>query len=207
MILINLSQAFWRTLHMSRWTYWQSVWISLSPSFCIFSTLASLIPLIASSSFLGAWANAVTVWIPPSCSFFKSAADMPNSYIVSRLGLAVSRTSNQHFSASWEWHWLHAKCISFKITQRTFLNWRKQWDERKAYWTTKNIGEHESPLPIFIIAWICQKKDNSTQLHISRIFVSKTQCCASDTARKQQTARYIALCVHSAFLPLVSPTE
>lgn len=47
------------------------------PSFCIFSTFASLSPLIAVSSFFGACARASRVWMPPSISFLMSAAGMP----------------------------------------------------------------------------------------------------------------------------------
>lgn len=50
---------------------------SYPPSFCSFSTLASLRPLMRASSFLGAWARASMVWMPPSSSFLMSAAGMP----------------------------------------------------------------------------------------------------------------------------------
>jgi len=53
------------------------------PSFCIFSTFASLMPLMAKSSFLGACARASTVFIPPSRSFLMSAAATPSSCKIS----------------------------------------------------------------------------------------------------------------------------
>lgn len=51
------------------------------PSLSSLSTFASLMPLMASNSFLGAWAKASTVLIPPSISFLISAAAIPSSCI------------------------------------------------------------------------------------------------------------------------------
>jgi len=57
-----------------------------APSVCILATFASLMPLIAHSSFLVECARDSTVLMPPSLSFFMSAAATPSS-CASTLGL------------------------------------------------------------------------------------------------------------------------
>ena len=53
-----------------------------APSVCIFATFASLMPLIAHSSFLVECASDSTVLMPPSFNFFMSDAATPSSCVV-----------------------------------------------------------------------------------------------------------------------------